>query len=145
MKMLDVVRTAWNWTGLDPAEVVATNAFGNLIVRARDGAIWRICPEELSCQAIAANDEEYQALLADEEFRIDWEMRALVKLAYETLGPLEPDRCYCLKMPSVLGGAYEAENLGTNSRLELVSFAGDIGEQIKDVPDGGRVEIRVVT
>jgi hypothetical protein len=27
---------------------VLTNDFGNLIVRAADGAFWRICPERLS-------------------------------------------------------------------------------------------------
>jgi hypothetical protein len=38
--MLDIIREAWGWIGLDPADVVATNSFGNLIVRATDGAYW---------------------------------------------------------------------------------------------------------
>ena len=29
--MLNIIRSAWGWTGLEPAEVVATNAFGNVL------------------------------------------------------------------------------------------------------------------
>jgi hypothetical protein len=79
--MLDTIREAWGWIGLDPAEVVAENAFGNLIVRATGGAYWRICPEELSCERVARDAEEFAALFRREEFRTDWEMARLVEQA----------------------------------------------------------------
>lgn len=144
MDMIDTIRTAWSWIGLDAEEIVTSNTFGNVIVRATDGAYWRICPEELSCVPIARSQSEYERLLADEEFVSDWEMANLVELAREELGPLSPGRCYCLKMPAVLGGQYDVSNLGTNSRIEVLAFSGDIAQQIKDVPDGGKVEISVV-
>ncbi len=100
--------------------------------------------KSFSCEEIARSEPEYERLLGDEEFRIDWEMEALADLAREHLGPLLPEFCYCLKIPAVLGGTYDRDNLGTISRLELVSFAGDIAEQIKDVPDGERVEIKLI-
>jgi hypothetical protein len=142
--MLDTIRDAWKWIGLDPAEVVAENAFGNLIVRATDGAYWRICPEELSCEQVARDAGEFAALSGGEEFRTDWEMARLVEQARQKLGPLSPGRCYCLKLPAVIGGTYDAANMGTISRAELISFAGDMAEQIKDVPDGGQIKIRIV-
>jgi hypothetical protein len=144
MDMIDTIRTAWSWIGLAPAEIVATNAFGNLIVRSVDGAFWRICPEELSCAPIAWSQSEYERLLGDAEFVTDWEMTNLVELARDHLGPLSPGRCYCLKMPAILGGGYEASNLGTNSRFEVIAFSGDVAQQLKDVPDGGRVKISIV-
>ena len=104
---------------------------------------WRICPEELSCDRIAASADEYAELLRDEEFDVDWRMEALVDTAAEKLGPLAEGRCYCLKLPAVLGGAYDAANLGTNSLFELISFSGDMAEQIKDVPDGEAVTIKI--
>jgi hypothetical protein len=142
--MIRVIRKAWAWIGLDPAEVVATNAFGNVIVRAVDGVFWRICPEELSCVVIAHSDLAYDQLLSDEAFIKDWEMPSLMALARERLGPLAPGRCYCLKTPGVFGGKYDAANLGTISRLEVVSFSGDMAQQIKDIPEGGRVQIKIV-
>jgi hypothetical protein len=139
--MLDTIRKAWGWIGLDPAEVVAANSFGNLIVRANGGAFWRICPEELSCERIAKNVDEFAAISKGDEFQTDWEMSRLVDLARRTLGPLPEGRCYCLKRPAVIGGNYNASNLGTISVVELISFSGDFAEQIKDVPDGGEIEI----
>ena len=140
MDMIETIKSAWSWIGLEPRDVVASNAFGNVIVSAADGAYWRICPEELSCERIAENQAEYEQLLSDDAFVADWEMSDLLKLARETLGPLAPGRCYCLKIPAVLGGSYTANNLGANSRIEVIGFSGDVAEQIKELPDGANVE-----
>lgn len=142
--MIDKIREAWSWIGLDPKEVIAANPFGNVIVRATDGAFWRICPEELSCMQIASNEDEFAALSNQEEFRTDWEMSRLVELARQTVGSLTEGRCYCLKLPAVIGGKYESENLGTITQLELIGFSGDLAEQIKDLPDGSKIELKVV-
>lgn len=140
MAVLNTIRESWRWTGLEPAAVVASNAFGNVIVRAEDGAYWRICPEELSCEVIARDDAEFQALWADDDFQLDWQMTRLVEIAQETLGPVPQERCYCLKLNAMLGGKYDAANFGTISRTELLAFTGHVAEQIKDVPDGGQVK-----
>jgi hypothetical protein len=142
--MIDIIRAAWGWTGLEPIEVVARNEFGNLIVCGADGTYWRICPEELSCEQIAPNAEEFARVAASEEFRIDWEMEPLVQLARKKLGPPGKGECYCLKVPAVIGGQYDASNLGLISQDELVSFSGDMACQIKDVPDGEKVHINIV-
>lgn len=47
-------------------------------------------------------------------------------------------------MPGVLGAKYVLQNIGTISRSELVSFAGDMAHQIKDVPDGAKLELRII-
>jgi hypothetical protein len=138
--VLTTIRESWGWTGLDPTAVTATNAFGNVLVRATDGAYWRICPEELSCEVVARDAAEFDALWANEDFQVDWQMTRLVELAQATLGPLDDERCYCLKLPAVLGGAYDAANFATITRRELLAFTGDVAEQIKDVPDGGSIK-----
>ena len=131
--MLDIIQQAWHWIGLEPAEVVTINQFGNLIVRATDGAFWRICPEHWSCEKIAGNANEFAMLASTDDFRIDWEMSRLVEIAQQNLGPLADGNCYCLKMPGVIGGKYDAANLGTISLEESISFAGYMALQIKDV------------
>jgi len=143
--MLTVIRESWGWTGLDPAELTATNAFGNVIARAANGVYWRICPEELSCEVIARDNAAYDTLWASEDFQIDWQMARLVDLAQATLGPVNEDRCYCLKLPAVLGGAYEATNLGTITRRELLAFSGYGAHQIKDLPDGASIQFELPT
>lgn len=100
----------------------------------------RVCPEELSCEVIARNDAELEALQASEDFQVDWQMTRLVKIAQAVLGQVTDQCCYCLKIPAALGGKYEAANFGTITRCELIAFAGDVAEQIKDTPDGTPVK-----
>jgi hypothetical protein len=142
--MIDTIRQTWGWTGLEPTEVLDINAFGNLLVRAVDGTFWRICPEELSCEKIARDTDGFAALSGQEDFQVDWQMTWLVELAERKLGPLPKGRCYCLKVPALLGGKYDDSNFGTNSLKELIAFSGDLAEQIRDVPDGGQIKIDIV-
>ena len=141
--MLNIIEHAWRWTGLVATEIIDQNPFGNVIVRAVDERIWRICPEELDCSVIANDSIEYSELRATAEFREDWEMVALVELATRKFGGLPAERCFCLKIPAMFGGQYDENNIGTITRTELLSFAGATAEQIKDYPDGSRLPVTV--
>lgn len=143
MTARDSIEQAWSWIGLSPDAVLQTNAFGNAVVRARDDKIWRICPEELSCKVIADSEAGFRELSLSPEFQEDWCMARLVQLAEDRLGPLEEGRCYCLKIPAVLGGAYDLSNFGTISVLECLAVSGHLAEQIKDIPDGAQIKLVV--
>jgi hypothetical protein len=140
--MLATIRKAWGWSGLEPSELIAINSFGHLIIRDIDGHYWRIIPEEADCRVIAETQHEYNELLKQDEFLIDWEMEAVTDIAQDKFGPTGAGRCYCLKMPAVLGGEYAAENIATVSVDELIAFAGDLARQIKDIPDGAEIELK---
>ena len=142
--LLPIVQKSWAWTGMNADRVVVTNLFCNVIVSAFDGSFWRIRPEELSAKQIAANRSEMDTLWNTEAFQVDWRMLRLCDLARSKFGDMPPERCYCLKIPAVLGGGYAVDNLGTISRMELLAFAGDLGLQIKDLPDGEKIRLNVV-
>ena len=143
MNLLDVVKTSWAFAGLSPRSVVDANSFGNLLVEDTDGRIWRICPEELSCKVVASSLQELQLLRESSDFREDWSMKQLVEIATRMLGTPFMGRCFCLKIPAVLGGSYLEENIGTIGLVELVAVSGDLAEQIKDLPDGTKVNIKI--
>lgn len=142
--ILDNVSASWAWTGLRPAKLIAINAFGNLIIEAEDGAYWRICPEELSCETIAETRAAFDAVLVTEDFQRDWEMTRMVQIAYAEWGAPPEGRCYCLKVPGVLGGAYETDNIGMMWIGDLISFSGDLALQIEDLPDGTRAKVSII-
>jgi len=144
MNLVEEVQQAWGWIGIEAAEIVGENDFGHLIVKDKEDKYWRICPEELSCEVLARNRKELDALSVDQSFLHGWYMRALVEQAQERLGPLVSGRKYCLKIPSVLGGEYGGENLATLSLIELLRVSGDLAKQIKGVPDGTQVGLRIV-
>ena len=144
MSLLELIANAWGWKGLAPKAVLGSNAFGNLIVLDLRGRYWRICPEELSCAPIADSDDEYEKLRTSASFAEDWAMATPRQEALAAFGPVPEGRCYCLKIPAVLGGKYEISNMATISLNELISFAGDVAQQIEGLPDGTQMEIQIV-
>jgi hypothetical protein len=143
MRILDEIADAWAWKGVRPRALVMQNAFGNVIFTDEGGQYWRICPEALSCEVVATNGEEFAELQSTDEFLRDWVMQALVDRVRPTLGLPTGERCYCLKIPATLGGAYALENVGTIDRAELIAFSGDLAKQIDSLPDGTRIRLRV--
>lgn len=144
MTLVDEIRHAWNWIGLDPVEVVCENDFGNLVIKDSDGKYWRLCPEDCRCEVVASNREELDCLSVDQNFLHDWYMKSVVALAADKCGPLDEGRKYCLKIPSLLGGSYEADNMATISLVELVRFSGHLARQTSELPDGAKVKLSVV-
>ncbi|TGK82975.1 DUF1851 domain-containing protein [Leptospira noumeaensis] len=140
-EILEQINASWNWTGLNASSVLQTNDFGNIIIKDIKSKIWRICPEDLSCIIIAENSIDFERLNKTEDFSTDWEMKTLVEIANRKLGVLTHDRKYCLKIPSILGGTYTADNLGTISFLELISSSGYLALEIKDLPDGSEIKL----
>lgn len=141
--MIEEILTAWGWTGIDPLELVEENAFGNLLIKDNDGKFWHLCPEELSCEMIAADDKAFAALWQDEEFLTDWTMQNLVAEAREKLGPLIGGKKYCFKIPGVLGGEYGGDNLAMVPLAELVHFSGELAFKLKDLPEGAKVRLKL--
>ncbi len=142
--LIDTIKKAWGWTGIDPEKVVGENDFGNLMVKDKLGRFWRICPEELTCEIVAKDRAGLDLLSKDSDFLSDWQMSNLVNAARTALGDLEQGRKYCLAIPGVLGGKYEVENFKTISLNELIDFSGHVAEQIKDLPDGAKIEFKFV-
>ena len=143
MSLLQTIEAAWRWRGIAPVEVVAQNQFGNVIVRTAANRFWRIMPEELSAEPVAESAADFHKLWSDPDFLEDWNMTRLVELAQNKLGAVPAGRCYCLKIPGVLGGEYAAANMGTITIEELLAASGDMARQVADVPDGGQVSLTV--
>jgi hypothetical protein len=143
MEITECIRKAWGWTGIEPSEVIGENAFGNLMIRDTTGHYWRLSPEDLSCQVIARNRSELDLISHDQTFLHDWYMTLLVEQAEKLLGSLAPGRKYCLRIPGPIGGEYGGDNLAILELHELVLASGHIAEQIKDLPYGATVQLKI--
>ncbi|MEL7488204.1 MAG: T6SS immunity protein Tdi1 domain-containing protein [Pseudomonadota bacterium] len=144
MDLISEIRDAWGWTGIDPLRVVSQNDFGNLIIRDKDGKYWRLCPEDVYCEVIAKDQNELDNLSKDAEFLEDWRMSALVEAARNSVGLLTEGRAYHLVIPGALGGAYDVSNIRSAPIVELIRFSGDLGKQIRDLPDGEQVQLKLI-
>ncbi|WP_194868882.1 T6SS immunity protein Tdi1 domain-containing protein [Pseudoalteromonas sp. PPB1] len=143
MNIIQEIKESWGWVGIDPVEVVGENDFGNLMIKDSTGCYWRLCPEDVYCEIVATNREELDSLSTDQEFLEDWYMQALVEQASEHIGALTKGQKYCLVTPGALGGEYAISNIKTAPLHELIRFSGHVAKQIKDLPDGAQIQLRV--
>jgi len=68
-------------------------------------------------------------------FAHDWQLQN---------GPLPTGKRLLPKIPFVLGGKYEVEFLYAIDALEGMIFRADIWRQIRDLPDGSQVKLKVI-
>jgi hypothetical protein len=139
--LLKAITDGWSWKLGTPVALIATNQFGNAIVRNAGGRFFRIMPEEWQCELLADSAEELEAKRQTDDFRRDWEMTVLVEKAEAAHGPLAEGQVYYLVIPGILGGKYAVENIRKISFRELLAYSGDMAQQIDDVPDGGSIII----
>lgn len=144
MDMIQAIRDSWGWVGIDPVEVVGATAFGNLMIKDGLGHYWRLCPEGLSCEVIAQTREALDEVSRDQAFLHDWYLQPMVEQAEEILGALASGQVYHFVISPVLGGAYAIDNVRRIDHVEQVRFSGDLALEIKDLPDGAQVKLRIV-
>lgn len=131
MNVLEAVKQYWGWTGIEPEKLIAENEFANLIIQDVEGRFWRLCPEDLYCDPIADDKDEYNELVKDEEFNQDWFMEVMVHKATEKFGQLEDGKKFHLLEPGALGGKYAVFNIKPIEFERIIKFSGELAHKIQ--------------
>ncbi len=141
--------TAWNaaetWRSVfnrGPAGVCfAENVFGEQFVL-QGGGVWHFDPETSETTRLAATLEEWAELILDDyayrtghSLAKDWQTR---------FGPLPRGTKLVPRRPFVIGGEFEVSNLKAEDEIAAMRIRAAIANQIRDLPDGSPVEIRLV-
>lgn len=140
--VLEVLGEAWSWAIPQPLRIEAVSHFGNVVVACADGALWRVCPEGLAAQSLGS-ERDLVEWLDDDEFREDWLCLAWVDAARAALGVPGEGQCYGFGRWPVLGGVYAVENFAIKTVTEWLAVSGDVGRQMKALPDGAKVRLDV--
>jgi Domain of unknown function (DUF1851) len=129
----------WRWlVDLDHQSLLAISPFGDLLLRDDTGEI-SLLDINLGVLEYAPTNGTDPASL----FPIAFDDR--IARDYRAAGLfLQPGKCYGLKIACVTGGSFEIDNIYIASVAEYVSFLGDFHYQIKDIPDGTKVKLKVV-
>jgi hypothetical protein len=135
---------AWRaiyWHGCDGHAFFAADTFGCLFAIHGD-AVVRFDPETGTSEPLAPSLEEWaDRILSDAEGETgyplarDWQVRH---------GLLPEGRRLVPKIPFIMGGAYAASNLYEADLIGSLEFRADVANQIRDVPDGGKIKLKVV-
>ena len=129
---------SWRWIGLEGLEPWFSTAFGDVFFLADDGVHWLdICAGELT-KPFDSPELAKQVLATDEG--LDEYLLAGLAFAAEEAGiSAQGSAILDFKVPPVLGGEFEVANLQVTDFEVVLHLAGQLHEQIKDLPDGAEI------
>ena len=133
----------WNWLLPYDYRVWWMNKFGDLFLMFEDGSIHFFDVPCGTIEKIADSVDEFYELVNEGANANYWLMIPLVDKLMEAGVTMTEGRCYCFKISPILGGEYSLENSATLSVDEHFRGNAYIYEQIKDLPDGAKVRLKV--
>jgi hypothetical protein len=120
------------------------NLFGDVIAVFEDGSVHLL---DMGCGTLErlADSRNHFCDLADRKDNAsNWLMIPLTDACRAAGMVLAESQCYSFKVPPILGGDYNVENVAPCNLSVHYSFMADIARQTRDLPDGTKVEIVVV-
>jgi len=145
-EQLDVSRLLeqWRWLSAEPMTQVARNGFGDMFLRTTKGKILWLNVGDGTLTEVAESESGFEHSLAESAKRELW--FAEQKLATFAENGLKANDLQCIgfKTPVVFA---ESTNVPNNAYVadlyEQVSLLGDLHRQIADIPNGGKVKLKV--
>jgi hypothetical protein len=119
----------------------AEDVFGNQFA-IREARIVSFEAETGQIEDVAASLEDWAKRMME-----DYEDLSGYPLAHrwqELNGPITPGSRLVPKIPFVLGGEFNVDNLHELDAVKGMRWRGDLAVQIRDLPDGASIELKVV-
>lgn len=135
----------WDW--LLPAEfsVWLMNRFGDLVLIADEGVILFFDVGVGAVERIANNKADFSQKLDAGDNANVWLIIPLIDQLNATGLRLNEGHCYSFLTPPILGGEYSVKNTVTLPITEHYGVYASIHDQIKALPDGAQVVMKVKT
>jgi len=134
----------WRWLCTEPVTLIARNGFGDLFLRTIEGKVLRLDVGDGTLAEVAESELSFKDSVKHSAKRELWFAEHQLE-AFAARG-LKPNDLQCIgfKTPVVFA---ESANVPNNAYVadlyEQVSFLGDLHRQIADVPNGGKIRLKV--
>jgi hypothetical protein len=139
------VLASWSWLLPPQFDLWLVNRFADLFLVLPDGTVHMLDVGSGTLTKLADSRDDFTAQLDEDDNANEWLMIPLVDKMVAAGVVLQPGECYGLKTPPVLGGDYAVENAGSLPVWDYLGACGSIHEQLRDVPDGAQVVLKVVS
>ncbi|AWS43722.1 T6SS immunity protein Tdi1 domain-containing protein [Streptosporangium sp. 'caverna'] len=126
---------SWRWIGLAGKVPVLASLFGDVIFRAEDG-FWWLDAVEGSLTQPWEDADAVRAELNTVDGRERYLLASLAEAAGQRGLGLAAEQVYDFKHSPVLGGEVSLNNLGVIDFVVGLNIAGQIHEQVRDLPPG---------
>lgn len=143
---LDVNRllSEWLWLCPKPMALVARSAFGDLFLGDESGKIFKLDIAIGQMREVAVSEAQFRDLASTKEKREEWFAESAELAAAERGLKPNHEQCIAFKTPIVFAEAGTPDNAYVGTLYEQVSFLGDLNRQLSQLPDGSKVQLRVV-
>jgi hypothetical protein len=134
----------WRWKLGGAAKIVALSRSGDAFVAQVDGTIWWLDTGAGEFTEVAPSSEAFSQLLDQPASAARLLLAPVVEEFIRLHGPIPAGKCLGFTQLPVLGGSYSIENRWLSPAVEHFGLTGEVHRQIRDLPDGTRVNIRIV-
>ncbi len=139
----DHLFSGWEWLLPPEFTVWLMNRYGDLFLILPDGSVHMLDIGAGSLTKMAESKDEFCRKIDEDDNADYWLMIPLVDRLVAAGVFLQPGECYSFLTPPVLGGDYTLENTVILPITEHFGVYGSYHEQLKGVPDGTHVVIKV--
>ena len=132
---------SWSWLIGTDKKPILISSIGDLFLADEKGTCFWLNVGEGTFEKVADNIEEFKSKLKDNEQVDEWFLIGLVEKLKESGLKLTEKHLYGYKKLPVLGGEYKPANFELTDIEVHFELSGQIHKQIKDLPDGTKVNI----
>jgi hypothetical protein len=133
----------WRWLCPAPMTLVARSAFGDLFLRAQEGAVFWLDAAIGKLTRVCDSEADFREIAKSEGKRAEWFAEVDARAAeHKGLKP-GPTECIGFKMPLALAQQGVPNPPYIADLYEYTSFLGDLNRQISELPDGSKVRLEI--
>jgi hypothetical protein len=138
------IKSCWEWLLKDISQILMISKLGDMFLEGNDKAVYWLATEIGELNKIADDVPSFRRLLQDENNIEEWFLPLFIKELIAKGMILKPDEVYSYKLLPVMGGEYAVDNIEPTNISVHFAITGQILEQIKKLPSGTQVKIKIV-
>jgi hypothetical protein len=129
---------SWSWLDLNGKVPVLASLFGDVFLQSSAG-YWYLDTIEGKLTQVWRTRDEVQATLERPDGQDQYLLGGLAVAAEQRGLILSPSEVYTFVPPPVLGGGFDADHIQTIDFVVGLNLAGQLHEQIRDLPPGTKI------
>ncbi len=131
----------WTWLTGENKTVIALTKLGDALLKDTDNKLYFLNTAEGSLKIISENYLDFIDLKLDNEVYEELFLTKLVDELNRNYKLLSPKQVYSFYKLPLIGGTYDMENIYAVNLYEHYNLTGEIHLQLKDMPDGTKINI----
>jgi len=140
----DKLTENWTWLIGTDKKVFLVSTVGDMFLTDSNERIYWLDVGGGELKLVADAIEDFQEKLKDVEQVNEWFMIDLATELRHSENKLKDGQLYSYYRLPIMGGNYTVDNFAPLSIEEHFRYLGEIHKQIKDLPDGTTVEMKIV-